>query len=214
MAIRTEKVFFDGEQGPIECAIDWPDEPIQGWALCLHPHPLYEGANTNKVVTTISRACNQQGLVAIRPNFRGVGGSVGEFDHSQGETVDMLLLLEQFAQQYPDIAQQPWVLSGFSFGTAVAVQLYMERQDRHLSLPKQVILAGPAAWRFLYRDVQLPENTLLVHGEKDEVVPIQEAYDWLAPMNLPLLVIPAAGHFFHGKLVLLKKIVQSTLEKM
>ncbi len=214
MAIHTEKVFFEGEQGPIECAIDWPDVPIRGWALCLHPHPLHEGTNTNKVVTTISRTCNQQGLVTLRPNFRGVGASAGEFDHSQGETVDMMLLLEQFSVNFPDIAQMPWVLSGFSFGTAVATQLYMERQDRHLVLPIQMILAGPAAWRFLYREVELPENVLIVHGEKDDVVPLQEAFDWLAPMNLPITVVPSAGHFFHGKLVLLKKVVLSALEKM
>lgn len=214
MAIRTEQVFFEGGQGQIECAIDWPDEPIQGWALCLHPHPLFEGANTNKVVSTMARACAQHGLVALRPNFRGVGQSAGEFDYGKGETADMLALLTQFVAQYPEIAQQKWVLTGFSFGTAVAAQLYAECKDRQMHLPEQLILAGSVVWRFLYRYVELPEEVLLVHGEKDDVVPVQEAFDWLAPMNLPIMVIPGAGHFFHGKLVLLKKIVQSTLERM
>ena len=80
----------------------------------LHPHPLQGGARENKVVTTIARACVQHGLVAVRPNFRGVGLSEGEFDKSVGETRDMLALVAQVREQHPELAQAPWVLAGFS----------------------------------------------------------------------------------------------------
>lgn len=209
--MRTEKIIFQGHAGNIECAIDWPDNPPLGWALCLHPHPLFDGTNSNKVVTTLARACVQHGLVAIRPNFRGVGLSEGSFDNAKGETMDMIMLIEQFLQKYPQFQQQNWTLGGFSFGTAVAAQLYAELEDRQMHLPKQLILLGSGVWRFAYREVTLPENTLLVHGEKDDVIPLTDAYAWLKEHHLPITVIPDAGHFFHGKLVLLKNIITKVL---
>lgn len=212
--MRTEKIIFHGLAGQIECAIDWPEETPRGWALCLHPHPLFDGTNTNKVVTTLARTCVQHGLVALRPNFRGVGLSEGKFDHAKGETSDMMTLVEQFLTQYPQFQGMTWVLGGFSFGTAVAAQLYAELADRQQPLPAQLILLGPGVWRFAYREVTLPENTLLVHGEKDDVIPLSDAYTWLKDRHLPITVIPDAGHFFHGKLVMLKSIIQQTLSRV
>ncbi|MDY3331660.1 MAG: alpha/beta hydrolase [Pelistega sp.] len=207
----TEKTIFNGLAGDIECAIDWTEETPRGWALCLHPHPLFDGTNTNKVVTTLARTCVQNGLVALRPNFRGVGLSQGEFDHAKGETADMLALIEQFLAKYPQFQGKDWVLGGFSFGTAVAAQVYAELADRQAQLPSQLILLGPGVWRFAYREVTLPEHTLLVHGEKDDVIPLADAYTWLKDRNLPITVIPDAGHFFHGKLVILKSIINKVL---
>ncbi|ETD70779.1 alpha/beta hydrolase [Pelistega indica] len=211
--MRTETIFFDGKAGSIECAIDWPDAdtPIKGWALCLHPHPLFDGTNTNKVVTTLARACVAHGLVAFRPNFRGVGKSEGQFDKAHGETLDMLTMVQQIQQKYPDIFIQPWVLGGFSFGSAVAAQLHAEIEDAGLLLPTQLILLGTGVWRFSYRDTKLPSNALLVHGEKDDVIPLTDTYRWLENKEVPITIIPAAGHFFHGKLVMLKNIIQEKL---
>src|SRR5690606_5869083 len=124
MLARTQNITFEGVAGAIDCALDLPMSAPRGWALVLHPHPLHGGARENKIVTTIARACVQHGLVAVRPNFRGVGGSAGAFDAAVGETADMLQLVAQFRQAFPDAAAGKWVLAGFSFGTSVAAQLY------------------------------------------------------------------------------------------
>ncbi len=79
MSLRTEQATCQGLAGLIEYTVDHPEDTPSGWALVLHPHPLYGGTRDNKVVTTVSRACVQRGLLAIRPNFRGVGASAGEF---------------------------------------------------------------------------------------------------------------------------------------
>ncbi|NQW84863.1 MAG: alpha/beta hydrolase [Alcaligenaceae bacterium] len=214
MLAYTETTTFDGLAGVIDCALDWPEGTATGWALVLHPNPAQGGARDNKVVTTIARACVQQGLVALRPNFRGIGSSGGVFDHGKGEVLDMAALVEQFRVRYPEVASLPWVLGGFSFGTSIAVQLYAKWERLEKNLPNIVVLAGSAAMRFRHSEVKAPEDALVIHGEVDEVVPLSEVMDWARPLGMPIVVIPEAGHFFHGKLLILRQLVQTRLQAL
>ena len=214
MPTHTENTSFDGLAGIIDCAMDWPEGAPTGWALILHPNPSQGGTRDNKVVTTLSRACVQQGLVALRPNFRGIGASGGSFDHGKGELQDMAALVEQFRVRYPEIAAKPWVLGGFSFGTSIGVQLYALWEKAGKNLPNIVILAGSAALRFRHSDAKAPEDALVIHGELDEVVPLSEVMEWARPIGMPVVVIPEAGHFFHGKLLVLRQLVQTRLKAL
>lgn len=212
MAVRTEILGFEGGAGRIDCALDWPEGTPRGWALVLHPHSLQGGARDNKVVTTIARACLQHGLAALRPDFRGVGASAGAFDKSIGETQDMLALVAQFRERYPELAAGPWVLGGFSFGTSVAAGLHAGLAAAgDARLPAALILAGGAVQRFQPADIAAPPHTFLVHGEQDDVVPCSETMDWARARNLPVVVIPDASHFFHGKLLILRQLVLDRL---
>ena len=214
MPAYTETTTFDGLAGVIDCALDWPEGAPTGWALVLHPNPSQGGTRDNKVVTTIARACVQHGLLALRPNFRGIGSSGGTFDHGKGELLDMAALVEQFRVRYPEIAAMPWVLGGFSFGTSIAVQLYAKWDRLQKNLPNIVVLTGSAALRFRHSDVKAPEDALVIHGEVDEVVPLSEVMDWARPLGMPVVVIPEAGHFFHGKLLVLRQLVQTRLRAL
>jgi len=219
MQERPTTLQFEGAAGIIDCALDWPaatprngdSTALQprGWALLLHPHPLYGGARGNKVVTTLSRACTQAGLLAVRPDFRGVGKSEGEYDEGRGETDDMLALVTQFKQRFPDIAAQHFVLGGFSFGSAVATQTCMRGMQSQAFKTNGLILVGTAVSRFDVAEV--PADTLVVHGEQDETVDLQGVFDWARPQDLPVVVVPGASHFFHGKLVALKQLIDSYL---
>jgi len=62
----------------------------RGTAVIAHPHPLFGGTMTNKVVQTLARALVQTGWRAVRFNFRGVGASAGAYDEGRGEAADML----------------------------------------------------------------------------------------------------------------------------
>ena len=214
MPTHTENTSFDGLAGIIDCAMDWPEGAPTGWALILHPNPSQGGTRDNKVVTTLSRACVQQGLVALRPIFRGIGASGGRFDHGKGELQDMAALVEQFRVRYPEIAAKPWVLGGFSFGTSIGVQLYAQWEKAGKNLPNIVILTGSAALRFRHSDAKAPEDALVIHGELDEVVPLSEVMEWARPIGMPVVVIPEAGHFFHGKLLVLRQLVQTRLKAL
>ena len=207
MANKDTHDTFTGQAGVIDCAIDWPSEDPRGWALLLHPHPLYGGTRDNKVVTTIARACTRLGLLTVRPNFRGVGKSEGEFDRAQGETADMQALVGQLQRLHPEITAGPWVVAGFSFGSAVAAQLHSAVTRK----PEALVLAGTAVQRFRFMELDMPKDALLIHGEKDDVVPLAEAMDFAREFQLPVMVLPDAEHFFHGRLVELRSIVERHL---
>lgn len=211
MSVRSEPWVCQGEAGPIECLVDHPEGAPTGWALVLHPHPLYGGTRNNKVVTTVARVCQQHGLMVVRPNFRGVGASAGTFDRAVGETADMVRCVAQVLMTWPDLAAQPWVLAGFSFGSAVAAQLYAELATQGAGLPARLMLLGCAVERFRYRTVEVPADTLLIHGEHDTVVPLTEGMDFARAHDLAVTVVPDSSHFFDGKLLVLRAIVQRTL---
>jgi alpha/beta superfamily hydrolase len=68
------------------------------------------------------------------------------------------------------------------------------------------MLVAPAVGRFHVEPVQ--QGTLVIHGEQDDVVPLPEVLAWARPQRLPVVVLPGAGHFFHGNLVELQRIIQ------
>jgi len=68
-----------------------------------------------------------------------------------------------------------------------------------------MVLVGTAASRFDV--VRVPDDTLVVHGETDDVVPLASVFDWARPQGLPVVVIPGTGHFFHGQLNRLKSLI-------
>lgn len=202
---QTQFFFIQGAAGRLECAIDLPDtskfpEP-SALALVAHPHPLFGGTMDNKVTQTLARSFVQLGYAAVRMNFRGVGKSEGEYDDGRGETDDMALLLDNLRQRYPDL---PLILSGFSFGTYVQAQLQQRLAAQHIPVQKMV-LVGTATTKWPIPNV--PENTLLIHGELDEVIPLPHVFDWARPQSLPIIVISGADHFFNHRLQQIKQFV-------
>jgi alpha/beta superfamily hydrolase len=55
---------------------------------------------------------------------------------------------------------------------------------------------------------------LVLHGLDDDTVPLQSVLDWAKPHNLPVTVVPAGGHFFHGQLPQLRLWVHRHVQAM
>ena len=203
MNAQTEKFLIDGPAGKIEVALDRTDATPRGIALVAHPHPLFGGTMDNKVAQTLARTFVQLGYTTYRSNFRGVGQTEGEHDNGIGERDDLLAVIAHMRAQ-PGQSDVPIVLAGFSFGTFVLSHVAKRMMDEGQAIERMVFV-GTAASR--WEVAPAPENTLVIHGEVDDTVPIASVYDWARPQELPVVVIPGGEHFFHRKLHILKRVI-------
>lgn len=225
MNSRTKVMNIKGVVGQIEMSIDLPNElknnqdfVVRGLALVAHPHPLMGGTKDNKVVQTMARAFNQLGYVSVRPNFRGVGGSEGTHDDGVGEMEDLLHVTDWMRtplswNQFEGTQHQSWsrsastlplVVSGFSFGSFVGTHLVQRLVD--LSQPaERLVMVGSAAGKWVLAPV--PADTILIHGEVDETIPLIDVLNWARPQELTVQVVPGADHFFHRKLHCISNII-------
>ena len=222
---RTKIIHIDGAVGQIEMSIDLPDElknnpdfSVRGLALVAHPHPLMGGTMDNKVAQTMARAFNQLGYVSVRPNFRGVGTSAGVHDHGIGEMEDLLHVTDWMRTPsswnlFEATLQQAWiettnalplVVAGFSFGSFVGTHLVQRLAE--LGRPaERLVMVGSAAGKWELAPV--PADTIMIHGELDETIPLIDALDWARPQELTVQVVPGADHFFHRRLHCIRNII-------
>ena len=205
MNAGTVRQSVAGPAGLIECAVDAPAASaltLRGTVVICHPHPQHGGTMDNKVVQTLARAVVQLGWRSVRFNFRGVGGSGGVWDEGRGEIDDALAVVAAQRAAAPGL---PLALGGFSFGAYVAAQAAARLADdlQHPAPVERLVLVGPATSRFTLPATVAPD-TVVIHGEADEVVPLAATFDWARPQGLPVIVLPGVGHFFHGQLTRLK----------
>jgi alpha/beta superfamily hydrolase len=210
MNSATRFQLFAGPAGAIDTAIDLPAGAPCGIAIVAHPHPLQGGTRDNKVAQTVARALVAVGYAVWRPNFRGVGQSAGEHDHGVGETEDLLALIAAVRDDpaLPASARARLVLAGFSFGSFVQTRVARTLRE-HGDPLGPLVLIGPAVGRFAAEPV--PPDTLVVHGELDDIVPLAAVFDWARPQGLAVTVLPGADHFFHRRLTQVKAIVMAHL---
>lgn len=198
MSATLHRYTLTGPAGQLEGVAHVPAHAPRAVAVVAHPLPTLGGSMDNKVATTLAKTLVELGCAALRFNFRGVGASEGVFTGGDGEQQDLLAVVEYAREHFG--ADLPLVLAGFSFGGYVAARAAQIAQPQHL------VLAAPAVGRFAMPHV--PAHTLVVHGEQDEVVSLADALAWAGPQHLPIVVLPAAGHFFHGRLVQLREVVK------
>ena len=200
MAASAQALWLDLPGGRHQAVLEKAATPAKGLAFVAHPHPLFGGTMDNKVVQTLSRAFLQSGWDCLRFNFRGVGQSEGIYDEGLGETEDVIEALRQLAPE------GPLALAGFSFGAFVACQTILQMWPTQRL--QKILLVGTAVTHFNPTPLptDLHDQTLVVHGESDDTVALPAVLQWAAPQGLPVMVVPACGHFFHGQLPLLKSL--------
>ncbi len=191
-----------GPAGALEIALNVPEGSVRGIALIAHPHPLQGGTLDNKVVQTLAKTFAALGYAAARFNFRGVGKSEGQFDDGIGETDDALAALAAAKLEFGEL---PVVLAGFSFGS------YVQTRVAHAIAAERLVLIGPAVKRFPIEVV--PPDTVVIHGEEDDVVALADVLAWARPQQLPIIVFPGCGHFFHGRLPQLQRVITGMWQK-
>lgn len=183
-----------GPEGPLEALLDAPEGEPRAVALFAHPHPLHGGTMHTKAVYQASKALARIGVATLRFNFRGVGRSAGTFDGGPGEMEDVRAALDFLESRYPG---QPLWTGGFSFGSWVAMTV--GAQDPRVKL---LLGIGPPVDRYEFSNVKESDKPkFLIHGERDELVPISDVRRFYAELHEPkeLVVIEDADHLFDGK---------------
>lgn len=184
--VREEPRRVDGR---LEATLRIPDGEPRGIAVVAHPLPTHGGTMRNPLVAAIARACAERGLYALRFNFRGTGGSSGEFSGGRLEVADLTAAAEEARAI---AAGKPMLVAGFSFGALMTLR-WLE--------------AGgvPAAYALLglpLRSVSLaaqplpavPDGAFIVQGEHDQFGTAAQLREHLPRARI--VEVGGVDHFF------------------
>jgi alpha/beta superfamily hydrolase len=196
-----------GPAGALEARVEDPTPGVTPFAcgVVCHPHPLYGGTMQNKVVHTVARAMQELDVPTVRFNFRGVGGSAGQYDAGRGELEDALAVCTWARANWG--CEALW-LAGFSFGAAVALEAAA------LARPATLVTVAPPVGRIIVSAVARPPCPwLIVQGDRDELVDVATVRRWSGEFEAPPRLVELAGaeHFFHGRLGEVRAVVMAFL---
>lgn len=163
--------------------------PAPGIAVC-HPHPLYGGDMNNNVVSVICRAAAENGVAALRFNFRGTGRSEGRHEGGDGERLDVAAAAE-YLRGLPEIDSERVAVAGYSFGAAVALTANLSglRALAAVSAPATSLPPQPSA-------ALCP--LLLVSGDEDEYSDEDDIAGFARATGAAFVIVPGADHFWCG----------------
>lgn len=189
--VAERAIHVAGERGALVGRLHVPPGDVRAAAILCHPHPLYGGDMDNHVVVALARGLAADGVLALRFNFRGVGGSAGQHDGGPGEERDALAALEALRAELAGRAV-PLAVVGYSFGAAVGLAAAAQRRD----VAAAIGVSPPFARRDLgfLADVAFP--VLLLWGEDDALVDAAAAQRVAAYRTVRTVVVPGADHFW------------------
>ena len=164
----------------------------QKGVVITHPHPLYGGDMHNNVVAAVSRMYQKIGATTLRFNFRGVGGSQGNYGDGIGEQEDVGAAAAYLSER--GIRQID--LAGYSFGAwvnALAV-------NDGLKVDNMIMVSPPVAFIDFKSISNLSCLKLIVTGSRDDIAPadmVEKLYPTWNP-TAKFEVIGGADHFYGG----------------
>ncbi len=187
-------VTFPSGALTLEGLVHLPDrQPAPGVVIC-HPHPQYGGDMYNNVVEALVRASLAAGAVAVRFNFRGVGGSEGSYDNGAGEQADAAAALV-YTRALPEVDSAHVAIAGYSFGAAVALATARTQPD----LSALLCVSAPTIGGYLQPpDLRCP--ALFVSGDRDQYSDTEELARLVQPVGnrAELVVMQGVDHFWWG----------------
>lgn len=201
-----EHFLIPGPVGVIEALMTYPKSYRNGdpIAVICHPHSLYGGSMSNKVVHTIANTLSDMGIPVLRFNFRGVGHSAGVFDKGKGEVKDLLAAVDWLRQRYPEA---PLWLAGFSFGAFVAFSAHQQ------AAAERLLLIAPPVSMFDFSGIdQVTIPWMVIQGGKDDVSSPEKVSSWVHRHRQQPVYhwLGDADHFFHGRLGRVREVVEES----
>ncbi|MCJ7791246.1 MAG: dienelactone hydrolase family protein [Dehalococcoidia bacterium] len=168
--------------------------PFPAVIVC-HPHPLYGGSMDNNVVYSLSEKLTQASLASFKFNFRGVGGSQGEFSQGIGEQEDVKAAIS-FISTVKEVDSKRIGLAGYSAGAGFAFPIGFN--DARI---KALAAVSPPLLMFNFDFLKsCPKPKLLISGSRDDLIPTDQFLEFC--QNLPepkeCESIEGADHFWWG----------------
>jgi alpha/beta superfamily hydrolase len=152
-------------------------KPFPAVIVC-HPHPLYGGSMDNNVVNSLSETLTRASLASFKFNFRGVGGSRGEFGQGIGEREDVEAAIA-FINTVKEVDPERIGLAGYSAGAGFAFPVGFN-DDRI----KALAAVSPPLTMFDFDFLKsCPKPKLLILGSRDELIPADQFLEFC--QNLP-----------------------------
>ena len=210
---KINELFIPGPAGRLETKYFKNNKKTSPVALVLQPHPQYGGTMNNQIVFELFESFLKNRFSVCRINFRGVGRSDGKFDNGQGELSDAAAALDWIERENIDHSQC-WI-SGFSFGSLIAMQLLMRRPEINRFI---VISPQPNVYDFSFLS-PCPASGLIIYGKKDELVPLEyiteldKRLSSQRGIKVDFQSVPDTNHFFSKSEVVLVKSLDKYIKK-
>ena len=147
----------------------------------------------NNVVGALCQAALDEGIAALRFNFRCAGTSSGSFERGRGEQDDVRAALAHLAT-LPEVDAARLALAGYSFGAAMALPVAASGAD----VRALVAVSTPTGMGEL---PPLPAGlpALFASGDRDEYSDPAVLRDYVAALpTADLRVFPGVDHFWWG----------------
>jgi alpha/beta superfamily hydrolase len=202
--MSEERVLIGASGLKIEALVDRSEGPEA--VVVTHPHPIYGGDMYNNVVESIVRTYRQMGYSTLRFNFRGVGGSEGQYGQGIGEQEDVNAALKFFSEA----GKKRIDLAGYSFGAWVNAM----GQGHLYQVDRMVMVSPPVNFiDFSFLD-SCPEIKLVIAGSEDDIASPSLIKKMLPGWNPDAVfkVIQGADHFYWGKLSELETEIRDFLD--
>ena len=186
-----EKITF--ESGPCRLEGYWQAGAKSKGVVITHPHPLYGGTMNNPVVETVQSTYRQHGYATLRFNFRGVGGSRGNYDKGMGEQADVRAAIAYVESMNVSAVD----LAGYSFGAWVNTGVAADSP----TAIKSMMMISPPVGLIEFENVNvLSCLKLVVTGGRDDIAPVNQIRDMLPTWNpdAQFEVIDGCDHFYSG----------------
>lgn len=212
--MRQSAVSFNADGLSFEGIVATPNDApaaMPGVVIC-HPHPLHGGNMDNNVVLALSFALVEEGIAALRFNFRGVGNSQGQHTQGEREHQEALAALE-FLKSWPGVDHRRLGLAGYSFGTRVILaNAALQKKARAIALvsPSIEALEGSP----LRKDKR---PAFIITGGRDKLA---QSAAWPSVLDTFAQrpgshVEPRADHFWVGQEVLMaEKVIRFLAQRL
>jgi alpha/beta superfamily hydrolase len=194
--MKKTRVSFPSGELFLEGVLAIPEGagPFPAVIVC-HPHPLYGGSMDNNVVYSLSEALTRASLASFKFNFRGVGGSQGEFGQGIGEQEDVKAAIS-FINTVKAVDSKRIGLAGYSAGAGFALPVGLN--DVRI---KALAAVSPPLPMFDFDFLKdCPKPKLFISGSRDNFTPADQFLEFC--QNLPepkeYESIEGADHFWWG----------------